>query len=162
MKILKRISFGFLLILAISSCTVSKQANSMKLKINGNWMLQTITTEGISGKVTTTIFNEASFKCFVGSSWKFTSENSTGSYNINASGTECSSTSRPIRWSVYEPKGAEKEFQFKRLDDKKNPIDGDDGFRLEIAELTANTMQLKSHITFEGKPAAYVYNFVKN
>ena len=159
---LKRICLGFLLLLAISSCTVSKQANSMKLKINGNWMLETITTEGISGKVTANIFNEATFKCFVGSSWKFSSGNSIGSYNINASGNECSSISRPIRWSVYEPKGAEKEFQFKRLDDKRNPIDGDEGFRLEIAQLTATTMQLKSHITFEGKPAAYVYNFVKN
>ena len=162
MKKLKLFTLGFLLMLAISSCTVSKQANSMRLKINGNWMLQTINTEGISGKVTATIFNEASFKCFVGSSWKFTSSNSLGSYNINASGTECSSTSRPIRWSVYEPKGAEKEFQFKRLDDKRNPIDGEDGFRLEITELSAGTMQLKSHITFEGKPAAYVYNFIKN
>ena len=162
MKNFKRLSYGLLLIVVISSCSVSKQANSMKSKINGNWMLQTVTTEGISGKVTAQVFNEASFKCFVGSSWKFASNNSMGSYNINASGTECGSISRSIRWSVYEPKGAEKEFQFKRLDDKRNPIDGDEGFRLEIADLTATTMQLKSHINFEGKPAAYVYNFVKN
>lgn len=134
----------------------------MKSKINGNWMLQTITTEGISGKVTAQIFNEASFKCFVGSSWKFSSNNSLGSYNINASGTECGSISRAIRWSVYEPKGAAREFQFKRLDEKRNPMDGDEGFRLEIADLTTTSMQLKSHIIFEGKPAAYVYNFVKN
>ena len=162
MKNFKRLSYGLLLIVVISSCSVSKQANSMKSKINGNWMLQTVTTEGISGKVNAQVFNEASFKCFVGSSWKFASNNSMGSYNINASGTECSSISRSIRWSVYEPKGAEKEFQFKRLDDKRNPIDGDEGFRLEIADLTTTTMQLKSHINFEGKPAAYVYNFVKN
>ena len=162
MKNFKRLSYGLLLIVVISSCSVSKQANSMKSKINGNWMLQTVTTEGISGKVTAQVFNEASFKCFVGSSWKFASNNSMGSYNINASGTECSSISRSIRWSVYEPKGAEKEFQFKRLDEKRNPMDGDEGFRLEIADLTPTTMQLKSHISFEGKPAAYVYNFVKN
>ena len=60
---LKKLFVGFLLLLAISSCTVSKQANSMRLKINGNWMLETITTEGINGKVTATIFNEASFPC---------------------------------------------------------------------------------------------------
>ena len=159
---LKKICVGILFLTAISSCTVSKQANSMRLKINGNWMLETITNEGINGNVNATIFNEASFKCFVGSSWKFTSGNSIGSYNINSSGTECNAVSRPIRWSVYEPKGAEKEFQFKRLDDKRNPIDGNEGFRLEITQLTSTTMQLKSHITFEGKPAAYVYNFVKN
>lgn len=162
MKNSKILFLGFVLLANIFSCSVSKQANSMKSKINGNWMLQTITTEGITGKVTAQIFNEASFKCFVGSSWKFSSNNSLGSYNINASGTECGSISRAIRWSVYEPKGAAREFQFKRLDEKRNPMDGDEGFRLEIADLTTTSMQLKSHIIFEGKPAAYVYNFVKN
>ncbi len=162
MKNFKKNILGFVLIIIISSCSVSREANAIKSKINGNWMLQTISTEGISGKVTAQVFNETSFTCFVGSSWKFSSSNSIGSYNINASGKECSSVSRPIRWSIYEPKGAEKEFQFKRLDDKRNAIDGDEGFRLEIAQLTATTMQLKSHINFEGKPAAYIYNFVKN
>lgn len=161
MRNLKKITIGFILLIAISSCSVSKEASSMKQKINGNWMLETITTEGISGKVTATIFNEASFNCFVGSSWNFISGNSLGNYSINASGKDCSGVTRQIRWSIYEPKGAEKQFQFKRLDDKKNEMDNGEGFRLEIAQLNGNTMQLKSHITFEGKPAAYVYNFVK-
>lgn len=161
MKNLLKITMGFILLLVGSSCSVSKEAGSLKQKINGNWMLETITTEGISGKVTATIFNEASFKCFVGSSWNFASGNSLSNYNINASGTECSSVNRPIRWSIYEPKGLEKQFQFKRLDDKKKDLDNGEGFRLEIAQLTTTKMQLKSHIIFEGKPASYVYNFVK-
>ena len=161
MRNLKKIVTAFLLLMIVYSCSVSKDAKGIKQQINGNWMLETITTEGITGKVTATIFNEASFNCFVGSSWNFISNNSMGSYNINASGTECSAVNRLIRWSIYEPKGATKQFQFKRLDDKKKAMDNDEGFRLEIAGLTDNTMQLKSHITFEGKPAVYVYNFVK-
>ena len=161
MRNLKKIVTGFLLLMIVYSCSVSKDARGIKQQINGNWMLETITTEGITGKVTATIFNEAAFNCFVGSSWNFISNNSMGSYNINASGTECNAVQRLIRWSIYEPKGATKQFQFKRLDDKKKAMGDDEGFRLEIAGLTDNTMQLKSHITFEGKPASYVYNFVK-
>jgi hypothetical protein len=162
MRNLKKITIGFILLIAISSCSVSKEASSMKQKIKGNWMLQSVATEGISGKVTATIFNEASFNCFIGSSWNFIASNSLGTYNINNSGKDCNGLTRQIRWSIYEPKGAEKQFQFKRLDDKMKEMDNGEGFRLEIAGLTSTTMQLKSHITFEGKPAAYVYNFVKN
>ena len=161
MKNLIKLFCAVLLLATISSCSVSKEAGSMKQKINGNWMLETISTQGIQGKVTATIFNEASFNCFVGSSWNFVSNNSSGNYRINASGTECSPITRQIRWSIYEPKGETKQFQFKKLDDNKKSLDNDEGFRLEIAALTSTTMQLKSNITFEGKPAAYIYNFVK-
>lgn len=161
MKNVKFFITALVLLTVISSCSVSKQANSMKQTINGNWMLETITTEGIAGKVTATIFNEASFNCFVGSSWNFVANNSLGNYHINQSGTECTAVTRHIRWSIYEPKGEAKEFQFKKLDDNNKSMDNDEGFRLEIVQLTATSMQLKSHITFEGKPAAYIYNFVK-
>jgi hypothetical protein len=84
-----------------------------------------------------------------------------GSYNIVDTKQECGQVKRMIRWSIYEPKGAEKEFQFKRLDDKKNPMDDNDGFRLSIVSLDATSMRLRSAITFEGRPAALIYNFVK-
>jgi len=161
MRNLLRLTTAFIVIISLSCCSVSKEAVSMKKKINGNWMLETVTTEGINGKVTATVFNEASFKCFIGSSWNFISSNSLGNYSINASGTDCSTLTRAIRWSIYEPKGEVKQLQFMRLDDKKKSMDNGDGFRLEISQLGATAMQLKSHISFEGKPAAYVYNFVK-
>lgn len=161
MKFFKSSLFAFVFLSAVCSCTVSKEASSIKQKINGNWMLQTITTEGIQGKVTAIVFNEASFNCFVGSSWNFIAGNSLGNYRINSSGTECNSITRKISWSIYEPKGAVKEFQFKKLNDKNKSDNNNEGYRLEIAELTNTTMQLKSHITFEGKPAAYIYNFIK-
>lgn len=162
MKNLKTVAIIFFSLSSLISCTVSKEASSMKHKINGKWMLQTIATEGIQGKVTAIVFNEVSFNCFVGSSWNFISENSLGNYHINSSGTECAAITRQIRWSIYEPKGAPKEFQFKKLDEHNKSIDNNEGFRMEIGELTNTTMQLKSHITFEGKPATYIYNFVKN
>ena len=81
MKNLQMILVGFTMLLTISACSVSKEATSMKQKINGNWLLETITTEGIEGKVTAIIFNEASFNCFVGSSWNFVANNSSGNYH---------------------------------------------------------------------------------
>ncbi len=143
----------------LSACSVSKEARSMKKNINGNWVLQTIVTEGITGVVKTKIFNEAEFGCFIGSEWNFIANNSMGSYTIVDAYKVCPSVKRFIRWSVYEPKDAAKEFQFKRLDDKKNAMDDGAGFRLTVAQLDNKVMKLRSEITFAGKPAVIIYNF---
>ena len=145
----------------LSACSVSKEAKSIKKTINGDWILQTINVEGINSKFKAKVFNEADFNCFIGSNWHFVSNNSMGSYTIPATTTGCDAITRNIRWSVYEPKGAEKEFQFKRLDEKKNPMDDNNGFRLSVGSISDNSMQLRSAITFEGKPGTFVYNFVK-
>ncbi len=161
MKFLNSSLIIILFIITFSACSVSKEARSMKKNINGNWVLQTITTEGITGVAKTTIFNEAEFACFIGSEWNFISNNSMGSYTIVDPMKGCPSTKRFIRWSIYEPKDAAKEFQFKRLDDKKNAMDDGAGFRLTFAQLDKSQMKLKSDITFAGRPAVIIYNFVK-
>jgi hypothetical protein len=149
------------IIALLAGCSASKEGRGIKKTINGNWVLQTITTEGITGVAKTKIFNEAEFGCFIGSEWNFISNNSMGSYTIVDAKKECPAIKRFIRWSVYEPKDLPKEFQFKRLDDKKDPMDDNNGFRLKIAQLEKNEMSLKSEITFEGHPAAMIYNFVR-
>lgn len=133
----------------------------MKKTINGNWVLQTITTEGITGVARTKVFNEAEFSCFIGSEWNFISNNSMGSYTIVDVTKECPTIKRLIRWSIYEPENAAKEFQFKRLDDKKDPMDDGAGYRLTVTQLDATQMKLRSDITFAGHPAAMIYNFVR-
>lgn len=145
----------------IVSCAASKEGRSMKKTINGTWTLQSVTAEGINTRYKATVFNEADANCFVGSVWTFISNNSMGSYTLSPA-AGCAGTTRNIRWSIYEPKGEEKRFQFKRLDEKRNPVDDNDGFRLTVATLTENNMQLKSAISFEGRPATLVYNFTKN
>ncbi len=154
--------FGFMIMVALlTACSATKQGRTMKNSINGSWNLQTINTEGINAKFTAKIFNEADLNCFIGSSWDFISNNSTGTYTLVGGTTGCSTLQRNIRWSIYEPKDAPQEFQFKRLDEKRNPMDDNNGFRLSVTMLDNNTMQLKSAITFEGKPGNIVYNFVK-
>ena len=146
---------------SLSACSVSKEARSMKKNINGNWILQTITTEGITGVTKTKIFNEAEFGCFIGSEWNFISNNSMGSYSLVDKSKNCTPLKRFIRWSVYEPKDLPKEFQFKRLDDKKNAMDNGDGYRLTVTELDDTHMKLKSDLVFDGHAGAIIYNFVQ-
>lgn len=155
------IAFTGLLTMLMLSCSVSKQGRSMKKTINGEWTLQTINVEGITSKLKAKLFNEADLNCFVGSDWNFISNNSMGSYMLTGGTNGCATVTRNIRWSIYEPKDAEKEFQFKKLDNKNNPMDDNNGFRLSVATLTENTMQLKSALTFEGQAGYIVYNFVK-
>ena len=145
----------------LGSCSVSKEARAIKKNINGTWILQTITTEGITSVAKTMIFSEAEFGCFIGSEWSFTSNNSMGSYTIVDPKKDCPSVKRLIRWSIYEPKDLPKEFQFKRLDDKKDPMNDNAGFRLKISQLDNKVMKLRSEITLEGHPAAMIYNFIK-
>jgi len=150
-----------LVLLVFSACSVSKEGRSMKKTINGDWILQTISTEGIPGVVKTKIFNEAEFGCFIGSEWDFVSNNSMGSYSIVDKSKNCVPLKRFIRWSIYEPKDMEKEFQFIRLDDNKNAMDNGDGYRLMVKELGDNTMKLRSEMVFDGHAGAIIYNFVR-
>ena len=162
---LRSVSYNLITALAIvifTSCSVSKEARSIKKNINGNWILQTVTVEGITGVVKTTVFNEADLSCFIGSEWNFISNNSMGSYNLVDKSKNCTPVKRFIRWSIYEPKDAAKEFQFKRLDDKKNAMDNGDGYRLIVTEHGDNNLKLRSDIDFEGRSSAIIYNFVKN
>jgi len=144
-----------------SACSSSKEAKSIRKSISGNWTLQTVDVEGINSKFKAKVFNEADFNCFIGSNWNLVANNGTGTYTLASGAAGCDPVTRNIRWSIYEPEGADKEFQFKRLDDKKNPLDDNNGFRLKVGTVTDNSMQLRSAITFEGKPGTFIYNFVK-
>ena len=151
-----------LAIMALGSCSGSKEGRTIKKSINGNWVLQTVTVEGITGVVKTTVFNEADLSCFIGSEWNFDSNNNMGSYTLVDKSKNCTLVKRFIRWSIYEPKDAAKEFQFKRLDDKKNAMDNGNGYRLTVIEHGETNLKLRSELVFEGKNSSIIYNFVKN
>jgi len=156
--ILSLIIISFLL----AACSSSKEARTYKKTIDGNWQLQTVVTEGIMGKVKVQLFNEADLNCFPGSNWNFNDRNSLGTYNIAKNTNECTAVVRNIRWSIYETKDEPGLLQFKRLNDKLKVMDDGNGFRFTIVQLDQNTMQLKSAITFENRPAVVIYNFARN
>ena len=163
MKIIGCILPACLSILMLFSCSMSKEARTTRNAIDGKWQLQTLTTEGIAGKIKTEILNEADLNCFVGSNWNFNQNNSLGTYVISQNAGECVAVTRNLRWSIYEAKDEPKLFQFKKLDDKLKPVDeGNAGYRFTILKLDNKTMQLRNDISFEGKPASIIYNFVRN
>ncbi len=146
----------------LSACSVSKEARKMKHAINGNWVLETVITEGVNEKMKVKIFNEAEFGCFIGSEWNFVSKKNNGSYTIVDRQKNCPAVKRSISWSFNEIPGKPDQFLFKRLDDKNNPMDNVAGFMLTISQLDKKRMKLKSDILYEGQPASVIYNFVKH
>lgn len=151
-----------LIIILFASCSVSKQAKKDRQVVDGNWQLKSVTSEGIQGTVRAMLFNEADLSCFVGSNWNFNDHNSLGAYSISSNTATCPAIKRNIRWSIYEAGEEPRILQFKRLDDKYKEVDDNSaGFRFTILQLDNTNMQLRSDITFEGKPSAFIYNFVR-
>ena len=161
---LTRITLSILFaLLLFTACSVSKEARTFKNTIDGKWQLETVTTEGITGQIKAQILNEAPLPCFLGSSWTFNQNNSLGSYSISQNAGECVAVKRNLRWSIYEAKDEPKLFQFKKLDDKLKPVEeGNVGYRFTIVKLDDKAMQLRNDISFEGKAASFIYNFVRN
>ena len=151
-----------LVVFIVASCSTSKQARTLKRNVEGNWQLKSITTEGITGKIKAQVLDEADFNCFIGSTWRFDKSNNLGFYEISKNGAECVAVKRNIRWSISDEEGTPKMLQYKRVDNRYKDMDeGKAGFKFNILQLTDNTMKVKSDINFEGKPASFIYNFVR-
>ena len=143
----------------MTSCFLSRENQSYRTVINGSWRLDEITYEGYPGKFKSTLFDDAPATCFTGSTWLFRNNNSTGSYELNASG--CVNGKRHIRWSVYEPGNGMYLLQFKRTDARKRDAQGGVGYRMVIRNVAAEKMILSIPITLNGKPFDVVLHYVK-
>lgn len=144
----------------LASCSSSKELRQMNRKIGGNWVLQTIVTEGALSKPKDKIFNEADFGCFIGSEWKFNRDNK-GSYMLVDKQKDCPQITRNISWSFTETPNAPETVTIQRFAANNNVMGDGPGFILVVTQLDATTMKLKSDLMIEGKSAAIIYNFVK-
>jgi hypothetical protein len=164
MKKLSLIFNTISLLVMLNACSGSKEARTDKKQVAGTWQLQNVTSEGIKGKIKAQILEEAAFGCFEGSIWKFNQNTSLGSYEITKNTGDCVGKKQDIRWSIYEEKGMPIRLQYKKVDSKyyKDLEEGKVGFRFTIVSLDKTSMQLKSEISFEGKPAYFIYNFTRN
>lgn len=153
-----------LLLVLFNACSGSKEARKDKQTVNGTWQLQNVTSEGITGKIKAQILEEAAYACFERSIWKFNQNTNLGSYEITKNSGECVGKKQDFRWSIYEEKGMPIRLQYKKVDSKyyKDLEEGKVGFRFTIVSINKTSMQLKSEISFEGKPAYFLYNFTKN
>ena len=151
----------FSTVILLISCSSSRELRRMNREINGKWVLQTIITEGASGKPKDKVFNEADFSCFIGSGWKFNKNKYNGSYSIIDRQKICPNITRPIRWSLKENASAPAAFTFMWSADNKQGAPVYPAYNLIVLDLKSTSMKLKQDIMIDGQPAVLIFNFVK-
>lgn len=156
MKKIILISALSLLILSCKSksATDTKLDSKTQVAMKGNWTVTSVTYPN-SNMMKVNSFELADSQCFVGSKWKFVSNNNKGNFSLNS--PKCTSYSTPITWFVNK----DGQFVLKILDESK-ARKVKDGYILKVANLTDNSFQLIDQIDVLGKATDVVYQFSRN
>lgn len=164
-KYMKRILFIVALIcstmLVLQSCSTTKgtsaSSNLKRGNVTGDWVLSDVTFEKVPAIAVRSLFDEASYKCFIGSTWKLTNSGN-GSYTLPG-GNECAAATQSIFWSVST---ADETFQFKKIYEGDKAKNVTAGYRLVLASATGDNLVLKSPIEYGNTTAYVVLNFSKS
>ena len=133
------------------SVTNTKVDNKSERVIKGEYSISSVTYPG-SDYIKMNSFDIADSKCFVGSKWKFVSNNNKGNFALdNASFTS------PITWYMNK----EGNFVMKILNETKSKKVLE-GYILKVANLTENSFQLIDKVNVGGKMVDVVYEFQRN
>lgn len=134
-----------------NSATSTKLDNKSEVAIKGNWTIASVNYLG-SDVIKVTSFDLFDSKCFVGSTWKFISNNNKGNFALNS--TKCTAYSTPITWFINK----DGEFVLKILDEAKAKR-VKSGYVLKVANQTQSSFQLIDKIDVAGKMTDVVYQF---
>ena len=155
---MKKIILLFIFSVAIIGCK-SKSVTNTKLDIKsevamkGNWNITSVTYPN-SDVIKVTSFDLADSKCFIGSTWKFISNNNKGNFALNSA--SCTAYTTPITWFINK----EGNFVMKILDESKaKKIKS--GYVLKVANQTKTSFQLIDKINVAGTMTDVVYQFEK-
>ena len=146
-------------LMVLQSCSSTQNTASSSLKrgkVTGTWVLNDITFDGIPAIAVRSLFDEASYKCFIGSTWNLTNSGN-GTY-ILPGGNECAATTQSIFWSVST---ADETFQFKKIYEGDKAKNVTSGYRLILSSTTGDNLVLRSPIEYGNKTAYIVMNFSK-
>ena len=147
-------------LMVLQSCSSTKGANAgASLKrgnVSGNWVLNDITFEGVPAANVKSLFNEASYKCFIGSTWRLTNSGN-GSYLLPGT-ADCPSRTQNIFWSVST---GDETFQFKKLNEGDKAKNVTEGYRRILSSATGNTLTLRSPVDYGSSAAYIVLNYTK-
>jgi hypothetical protein len=127
--------------------------NKTEVGLKGDWKISSVIYPG-SDVIKVNSFDLADSKCFIGSTWKFVSNNNKGQMTLN--NPNCTGYSTPITWFINK----EGQFVMKILDEAKSKT-VKSGYVLNIANLTENSFQLQEKINVAGNTANVVYQFEK-
>lgn len=156
---MKKIILLFAIMIAFVACKSKNSATSTKLDnksevaIKGNWQIIAVQYPG-SDVIKVTSFDLADSKCFIGSTWKFVSNNNKGNFALNS--PNCTAYSTPITWFINK----EGQFVMKILDEAKaKKVKA--GYVLRVANQTESGFQLIDKINVGGKLTDVIYQFEK-
>ena len=153
----KIILMGLLAVLIFAcksnSATSTKLDSKSQVAIKGNWKISAVSYLG-SDVIKVTSFDLADSKCFIGSTWKFISNNNKGNFELNS--PKCTAYGTPITWFINK----EGEFVLKILDESKAKT-VKAGYVLRVANQTDSSFQLIDKINVAGKLTDVVYQFEK-
>ena len=151
----------FISVLVISSCSVNSVLRTNAKNISGSWQLNTIVSEAINKETIVTLFNEADFRCFIGSSWNFSTDFATYSISSTKDG-HCNNVKRSLFWKLFINNQKSRLIQFKKLNDNFQESDpGGIGYLFEVVSKNEKSMQLRSQVMINGQPGVFVFNFIK-
>ena len=135
-----------------TSATSTNTDRKAQVDMKGNWEISSVTYPG-SQYVKVNSFQLADSECFVGSKWKFVSNNNKGSMAIAKAG--CPSFISPITWFV----NSDKQFVLKVLNAGEKAKKVRDGYVLRLDNQTTSSFQLVDKIDVAGKMTDVVYQF---
>lgn len=135
------------------SVTNTNVDNKTERVIKGNWVITNVSFPG-SDYIKVTSFDLADSKCFEGSTWKFVSNNNTGTMSLND--TSCIAFSSPITWFINQ----EGDFVMKIVNDYKAKK-VTQGYVLKVANVTETSFELVDKINVGGSMKEVTYQFQK-
>ena len=135
------------------SVTNTNVDNKTERVIKGDWMVTNVSFPG-SDYIKVTSFDLADSQCFVGSTWKFVSNNNKGTMTLN--NANCIAFSSPITWYINQ----EGNFVMKIINDYKAKK-VNQGYILRVANVTETTFELIDKINVGGSIKEVTYQFQK-
>ena len=157
---MKKLILLFVLAIAASSCKTPAPAASTnvdrksQVAMKGNWTIASVTYAG-SDVFKVTSFDIADAKCFVGSTWKFVSNNDSGEMALTQA--NCPTFSSAIKWYVNK----DGQFVLKFLAEGVKAKKMQQGYILRIGEQTQESFKLYDNINIGGKMTNVIYHFKK-
>lgn len=155
---MKKVILLSILSVAIFACktnTATKLDNKTEVAMKGNWVVSSVYYPG-SEVIKVNSFDLADSQCFVGSTWKFISNNNKGDMALTKAG--CPAFSSPITWFVNK----EGNFVMKVLDAGEKAKRVREGYVLKVANVSENSFQLVDRINVGGTMADVVYQFQRS
>jgi hypothetical protein len=156
---MKKMMYALALLVLFSACksksaTNTRLDNKTEVALKGNWTLTKVSYPGVE-VIKITSFDLADSQCFVGSQWRFISNNNKGDFSLN--NASCRAFSSPISWFINK----EGQFVMKILyETKARKVT--EGYVLQVGNVTESTFELTDRVNVGGKNVTVVYQFSRN